>query len=87
MRAQFVSENISFERGKNPKYSMGIGQINKLTYQWKALQLSPGIGSLNLKIMDGELNLEIYASYIPGSVEQVVKNVEENMGTEYFEKD
>ena len=25
MRAQFVNENIRFERGQDPKYSMGIG--------------------------------------------------------------
>jgi len=31
MKAQFVYENLDFERGRDPKQTMGIGQISKLS--------------------------------------------------------
>ena len=37
MRARFVNENVNFERGKDPKQSMGIGINNYNDYIQKEL--------------------------------------------------
>ena len=84
MKAQFVSENINFERGQDPKSALGIGEVDHIIDQWNNLQQSPGIGSLNLRILDGEVKLEIYVSYMPGSAAQGRKSVSENFNMEYF---
>ena len=80
-----VRESISFKRGRDPRSSMGIGEVNTIVDKWNALQQRPGIGSLNLNIENGELLLKIYVSYMPNSFSMGSELVKKIMGLEYFD--
>jgi len=80
-----VSEAIDFERGKDPKESMGLGAIELLQKQWEDVQQSNGTGSMEIKQDNDLLYLRIYVTKWPESNHQNRLTVESIMGTEYFD--
>ena len=81
-----VRENISFERGKDPKEVMDVGAVHDIIDRWNTLQQKPGVGSLNLRIQEARLYLEVYVSYMPGSILMGQTAVEESFGKEFFDE-
>lgn len=68
MKAQFVRESLEFERGQDPKSSMGIGLSKTVYNKWEELQQTHGIGSINIdKSLNGRFHLTIYVSQIGNS--------------------
>jgi len=75
-----ANESFNFERGKNPKVSMGIGEINKIRDSLEELRNLWGRASISLKRDESGLYLGIYSS----SLLLAFQNVKKYFGTKYF---
>ena len=81
MKAQFVLENINFERGQDPKTSMGIGLSKSIYNKWEELQQNPGIGSISIdKSLNGRFHLTIHVSQFPNSAKEGFKKAKDIFG-------
>lgn len=81
MKAQFVKENLEFERGMDPKSAMGIGQDKVIFNQWEKLMTQKGIGSLNIeKSLNDKLHFVVYVSQFPDAAKSGYKKVMEYLG-------
>jgi len=68
MKAKYVYESLDFERGRDPKSTIGIGLAIVVYNRWEELQQTQGIGSINIeKSLNGRWHLVIYVSQIGNS--------------------
>jgi len=81
MRAKKVNENVNFERGGDPKRSMGIGLSKIIFDKWTEFQLQPGIGSINIEeSFNRNWHLTLHVSLFPGSPSKANKLAKEYFG-------
>lgn len=81
MRAIKIYEVLSFERGKDPKTAMGIGQVQILADLWKKFEKEYGSNLANLqKNPDGSF-LRVYAGK---GVMKCFDKVKKIFGTKWF---
>jgi hypothetical protein len=81
MKAQFVRESLEFERGQDPKSSMGIGLSKTVYNKWEELQKSPGMGSITIdQSLNSRFHLTIHVSQIGNSAGESFKKAKEIFG-------
>jgi hypothetical protein len=82
MRAIKIYEVLSFERGKDPKTAMGIGQVQILADLWKKFEKEYGQNLANLQKTDKGTFLRVNS--MRGGVLKCFEKIKKIFGTKWF---
>jgi hypothetical protein len=83
MIAKRVYEYLNFERGRDPKYAMGIGQVQKLAESiWNFMNKTHGVPWVDEKRTEAGLFMSVHTRST--AIITVFENVKKYIGTSYF---